>query len=352
MAVDTDAARRRFAEGGVIPAHPLALDAERRIDERRQRALSRYYVESGSVGIAVGVHSTQFELHSSHTALLEPVLRLSAEVADEYRERRPLLIAGVAGPTRQAVAEAELAARCGYDFVLLTPYRAERLSDGELVDRARHVAEVLPVIGFCLQEAIGGRRYSSDFWRRFAQVPGVLGVKIAPFDRYATGDVVRGVAASGRDDITLYTGNDDSIAVDLISEFEAERPDGSTARMRFAGGLLGQWAVWTRRAVEMHERARHAVEGDEEALRWMLKTAPALTDANGAVFDVAHRFAGCIPGIHEVLRRHGLLAGTWCLNEREVLSPGQSEELDRIWRQHPELRDDDFIAENLDRWLA
>jgi dihydrodipicolinate synthase/N-acetylneuraminate lyase len=341
----------RFRLGGVIPAHPLALTADRTIDERRQRALTRYYVESGALGVAVGVHTTQFELHSSHRNLLEPVLALAAEAAAEYPNSAPLLVAGVAGPVDQAVKEARLAARLGYDLVLLSQFGTGDASDDELIERARQVSEVLPAIGFYIQSAIGGQRLSTDYWRRLAELPGVVGIKIAPFDRYATLDVVHGMVASGRHDVVLYTGNDDSIVTDLITEFPAVLPDGSPVLVPMVGGLLGQWAVWTQRAVELHARSRRARSGNPADLASLATLGAALTDANGAIFDARNQFAGCVPGIHEVLRRQGLLAGTWCLNDRETLSSGQSDELDRIWRAYPELRDDDFIAEHRDRWL-
>ncbi|MEU4362608.1 dihydrodipicolinate synthase family protein [Promicromonospora sp. NPDC023987] len=342
----------RFRDGGVIPAHPLALDAGRRLDERRQRALSRYYIESGSLGLAVGVHTTQFELHSTHRDLFAPVLALAADTAAEYGAGAPLLVAGVAGGVEQAVTEARIAAEAGYDFVLLTPYGATDATDDELVERAVRVAEVLPVIGFYLQAAIGGRRLGAGFWRRFAEVPGVIGVKIAPFDRYATLEVARGVAASGRSDVALYTGNDDSIVVDLMSRLPGRGPDESPVALPIVGGLLGQWAVWTRQAVSVHARARRAQAGDHAERGDLARLAPVLTDANGAIFDVANRFAGCVPGIHEVLRRQGLLAGTWCLDERESLSPGQSEEISRVIAAYPELHDDEFVAAHRDRWLS
>ncbi|GAB4085959.1 dihydrodipicolinate synthase family protein [Myceligenerans cantabricum] len=342
----------RFRDGGVIPAHPLALDADRRIDERRQRALTRYYVEAGSLGLAVGVHTTQFELHSTHRDLFAPVLELAAETAAEYTGHAPVLVAGVAGDAEQAVAEARVAAEAGYDLVLLTPFGAADATDEELVERAVRVAEVMPVIGFYIQAAIGGRRLDSAFWRRFAEIPGVVGVKIAPFDRYATLDVARGVAASGRTDVALYTGNDDSIVMDLMSRLPGRGPDRAPVDLPVVGGLLGQWAVWTRRAVSVHARARRAQAGDHAERADLARLAPMLTDANGAIFDVANRFAGCVPGIHEVLRRQGLLAGTWCLDRGEVLSPGQSEEISRVVAAYPELCDDEFVAEHRDRWLA
>lgn len=336
-----------FRRGCVLPAHPLALDAGRRLDERRQRALSRYYLEAGAGGLAVGVHTTQFAIHERDGGLLAPVLELAAETAAGH-PGDPVLVAGVCGPAAQAVAEAELAASLGYHLVLLTPYGVGDVDEDHLLDRARAVGEVLPVVGFYLQPAVGGRRLSRTFWRGLAELEAVVGIKVASFDRYATGDVLHGVAASGRAGrIALYTGNDDHILLDLA----IPRRVGEVA-VPFVGGLLGQWAVWVRRAVELHADAVAARHGDDAALRRVALLDPQLTDANGAIFDAANGFRGCVPGIHEVLRRHGLLAGTWCLDEREALSAGQLAEIDRIWRAYPHLRDDEFIAANLDRWLA
>lgn len=341
----------RFRQGGVIPAHPLALSRDRKLDERRQRALSRYQIESGALGLAVAVHSTQFAIHDEHRHLLQPVLELAADTAAEYPERAPLLVAGITGPTAQAVAEAELAASLGYHMALLSTYGSGVLSEDELVDRARQVSDVLPVIGFYLQRAVGGRQLSRSFWRRMAELPNVVGIKIAPFDRYATLEVVHGVSESGRaGQVALYTGNDDSIVTDLLTRFMSRGDDG-IVELEIVGGLLGQWAVWVKRAVEMLDQVRQAKQGDAAALGDLLRVNPRLTDANGAIFDAANDFAGCIPGIHEVLRRQGLLEGVWLLDEREVLSPGQQQEIARVWDAYPELRDDDFVAENLDRWL-
>lgn len=342
----------RFRAGGVVPAHPLALDARRRLDEVRQQALTRYYVESGVTGIAVAVHSTQFAVHEPVRGLLRPVLELSAITVAEYGSCAPLLVAGVCGPTDQAVAEAEMSAELGYDLVLLTPHGADSLDEDALLERARQVGRVLPVVGFYLQSAVGGRRLSRDYWSKLASLPCVVGIKVAPFDRYATLDVVHGVAASGRaGDVAVYTGNDDHIIVDLVSEFRSRAADGASVQMHVVGGLLGQWAVWAREAVILMDRVRAARAGDAAELSALLGLNPDLTDANAAIFDAAHGFAGCVPGIHEILRRQGLLAGLWCLDEDEVLSPGQMQEIDRIWDVYPHLRDDTFVAENLDRWL-
>lgn len=326
--------RQRLHRGLVIPAHPLALTADRKLDERRQRALSRYYVSAGAGGIAVGVHTTQFAIRDC--GLLQPVLELAASEASGI-----LKIAGACGPTPQATREAELARSLGYDAVLLSLAALRDASIDELIDHSKAIAAIIPVVGFYLQPAVGGRLLPYSFWRRFAEIENVVAIKMAPFNRYQTLDVIRGVAASGRaSEIALYTGNDDNIIADLITPFEVEG-----ASLRIVGGLLGQWAVWTRRAVEILDQIRAGQNAH------MLKLNAQLTDANGAVFDVANAFRGCIAGIHEILRRQGLLEGIWCLDPHESLSPGQSEELDRVTQSYPHLTDDNFVRENLDRWL-
>jgi dihydrodipicolinate synthase/N-acetylneuraminate lyase len=340
--------RARLLEGLVIPAHPLALDSGRRLDERRQAALTRYYAEAGAGGIAVGVHSTQFAIRAA--GLFEPVLRLASSVAAECAARgRPLVrIAGAIGPTAQAVAEAETARRLGYDAVLLSLGALREASADELVTHCRRVADVLPLVGFYLQPAVGGRPLDEGFWRRFLEIEAVVAVKVAPFDRYRTLDVVRALGASGRaTEVALYTGNDDAIVLDLLAEFPAgPGPEG----VRFVGGLLGQWSVWTRRAVELLDAVKRCRRGEGSALA-LLALGQRLTDANAALFDARNGFRGCIPGIHEVLRRQGLLAGRWCLDPDEDLSPGQAAEIDRVLAAHPDLTDDAFVRENLDRWL-
>ena len=340
---------RLLHEGTVIPAHPLALDADRRLDERRQRALTRYYVAAGAGGVAVGVHTTQFEIR--RVGLLEPVLRLAAETADAALGDRPFLkVAGVLGATEQALREADLAASLGYDLGLLS-LRGLDWDEERLVAHARAVAERIPLVGFYLQPAVGGRRLSHDFWRAFADIEGVLAIKIAPFDRYATLDVVRAVCASERrDDIALYTGNDDAIVVDLLTPFRV-RVGERVVEKRIVGGLLGQWAVWTRAAVELLDEVR-ALRGQDRVPVELLTRAARLTDANAAVFDAANRFHGVIAGVHEVLRLQGLLEGTWCLDPAEGLSPGQAEEIARVRAEHPDLVDDAFVAAHRDAWLA
>lgn len=343
--------RARLAEGLVIPAHPLALTAERRLDEKRQAALTRYYAEAGAGGIAVGVHSTQFAIRTA--GLFEPVLALAAAemaAADRRTAGHLVRIAGAIGPTPQAVAEAETARRLGYDAVLLSLGALRDASVSGLVAHCRRVADVLPVVGFYLQTAVGGRPLSAAFWRTFLEIDAVVAIKVAPFDRYQTLDVLRAVAESGRAaEVALYTGNDDAIVADLLSAL----PAGSHATpVRFVGGLLGQWGVWTRRAVELLDAVKGCRKrGSPEAVE-LLALGQQLTDANAAIFDAGRGFRGCIPGILEVLRRQGLVAGRWCLDPAEELSPGQAEEIDRVLRSYPHLTDDAFVRENRDRWLA
>jgi dihydrodipicolinate synthase/N-acetylneuraminate lyase len=328
-------------KGVVIPAHPLALTSVRKLDERRQRALTRYYIGAGAGGIAVAVHTTQFAIREK--GLLRPVLEIAA---DEDRRQKPLFlkVAGICGATSQAVAEASLARELGYDIGLLSLAALKDADESALIQHAKAVGEVLPLFGFYLQPAVGGRVLPYSFWRRFAEIPAVVGIKMAPFNRYQTIDVVRAVADSGRArDISLYTGNDDTILLDLLTEYRF----GET-RLRIVGGLLGHWSVWTRKAVELLDEA-HRSKGASPAL---LTRAVEITDSNAAFFDAAHGFAGCIAGLHEVLRRQGLFEGTWCLDPHEGLSPGQAEEIDRVYRAYPNLNDDEFVAKHRDRWLA
>jgi dihydrodipicolinate synthase/N-acetylneuraminate lyase len=320
----------------VIPAHPLALTSARKLDERRQRALTRYYIDAGVDGIAVGVHTTQFPIRDA--GLYEPVLSLAME---EARGRDLITVAGVVGATKQAVREAEIARRLGYKAGLLSLGALRDATVDQLIDHARAVADIIPVFGFYLQPSVGGRLLPYAFWRRFAEIPNVAAIKIAPFNRYQTIDVVRAVAESGRaKDVAIYTGNDDNILIDLLTEWEF-----GGVKIRFAGGLLGHWAVWTKKSAEMAKCAGGAVTPE-----WLTLNVQ-VTDANAALFDVANNFHGCIAGIHEVLRRQGLLEGIWCLDPKETLSPGQSEEIDRVCRAYPHLTDDEFVRENLDRWL-
>jgi dihydrodipicolinate synthase/N-acetylneuraminate lyase len=346
--------REHLLLGQVIPAHPLALTSARQLDERRQRALTRYYVEAGAGGIAVGVHTTQFAIREPHVGLYRPVLELAAETARAALVSRPrpfALIAGAIGTTANAVAEAEEAATLGYDAILLSLGAWRDAPDSAILDHCRAVAGVLPLLGFYLQPAVGGRPLGYGFWREFAEIENVWAIKIAPFDRYKTLDVVRAVAAAGRDDIALYTGNDDSIIVDLLTQFPTET-GGAVSMRRIVGGLLGQWAVWTRGAVRLLERTRSSLNAGTIDPQW-LTLAAALTDANGAIFDAANGFAGCVPGIHEILRRQRLLCGSWCIEPHETLSPGQSDEIDRVIRRYPFLgaEDDTLVREKLDDWL-
>jgi hypothetical protein len=333
--------RENLRSGLVIPAHPLALSSERKLDERRQRALTRYYLTAGAGGIAVGVHTTQFAIRDSKFGLLESVLALAAE---ECRGSQVVKIAGVCGKLKQASAETELAARLGYDAVLLSLAHLKDETIPRLLEHARAIAEILPVVGFYLQPAVGGRLLPHEFWRQFIEIENVVAIKIAPFNRYRTLDVVRALAQSDRaQDIALYTGNDDNILNDLLTKF-----DFATQPLRIAGGLLGHWAVWTKTAVShlaLVKRHSDSVPGE------LLTLAQQITDANAAIFDAAHNFHGCIPGIHEILRRQGLLEGRWCLDPNEELSPAQSTELDRVCRSYPHLQDDAFVQEHLDEWL-
>jgi dihydrodipicolinate synthase/N-acetylneuraminate lyase len=345
-------ARAHLKSGVVIPAHPLALTPSRTLDERRQRALTRYYMDAGAGGVAVGVHTTQFAIREPRHGIYRPVLELAAETvkASLAKQPRPFVkVAGLVGQTAQAVAEAEIAKALGYDTGLLSLAALPDASDAELIRHCRGVAEVIPVFGFYLQPAVGGRVLSYEFWREFAEIESVWAVKIAPFDRYRTLDAVRGIAESGREDIALYTGNDDNIVNDLTASIPVT-VGGERKFRTFDGGLLGQWAVWTRSAVALLERckaARAARTVDESLMR----EGAALTDANAAIFDARNSFAGCIPGIHEVLRRQGLLAGVWCLDTVERLSSGQEAEIDRVCRSYPSLADDAFVREHLELWL-
>ncbi|MDO3409961.1 dihydrodipicolinate synthase family protein [Saccharibacillus sp. CPCC 101409] len=338
--------------GLVIPAHPLALDENRRLDEQSQRALTRYYLASGAGGIAVGVHSTQFEIREPRHDLFETVLALASEEVERAGIGRPFIrVAGICGPLGQALSETETAIRLGYDAALLSMGGLGDLSEEGLLERTRRVAEKMPVIGFYLQPSVGGRAFSYGFWRRFADIPNVVAIKMAPFNRYQTLDVVRAVCHSPRrDEIALYTGNDDNIVADLLTTFRFET-DGGTVEKEVVGGLLGHWAVWTRRAVELLEEIKAVRSGSSLDREWLTR-AVQVTDTNAAFFDPAHGFAGCIPGIHEVLVRQGLMQGTWCLNPEEMLSPGQSEEIDRVYAQYPRLNDDEFVAAGLAEWRA
>jgi len=342
-----------LARGVVLPACPLVLTADRKFDERRQRALCRYYVAAGAGGVAVGVHTTQFEIHDPAVGLYRPVLEVAAEEMARAEAARPeplVRIAGVIGRTEQALREALTARALGYHAVLLGLGALADASDDRLIDHCRAVAGVIPVMGFYLQPAAGGRVLTYGFWRRLAEITNVVAVKIAPFDRYRTLDVVRAVAESGRDDVALYTGNDDAIVADLVTPYRFD-VDGRLVERRIVGGLLGHWAFWTFKAADLLRRCHGVTAAGGDVPAAMLREAAEITDANAAVFDAANGFAGCIPGIHEVLRRQGLLEGTWCLDPGAGLSPGQAREIDRVCRAYPHLADDDFVAAHLDEWL-
>ena len=342
--------RERLQAGLVIPACPLALTPDRQFDTRRQRALLRYYLAAGAGGIAVGVHTTQFAIHEPGVGLYRPVLELAADTVRSEAGRQALLVAGLVGDTAQASGEAELARSLGYDCGLLSLSAFAEAGLDAVLAHCRAVAEVIPLFGFYLQPAVGGRILPYAFWREFAQIEEVVAIKIAPFDRYRTLDVVRGVCDAGREDaIALYTGNDDHIVGDLVGRYRFARGDGEI-QMRIVGGLLGHWAVWTSQAVELLARCHSVGEGSTVPAE-LLTLGTQITDANAAIFDAANSFAGCIPGIHEVLRRQGLLSGRQCLDPAEELSPGQMAEIDRIYRAYPHLRDDTFVAEHLDEWL-
>ena len=393
---DLPALRGELLRGLVIPAHPLALTEARRFDERRQVALTRYYCDAGAGGIAVGVHTTQFAIRDPAIGLFEPVLRLAQQTVSQWcarRPSRPIMVAGVVGKTAQAEREAEIAAALGYDAALLSLAALRDATNDDVLDHCRRVAAIIPIVGFYLQPAVGGRVLGRTFWRGFFDIDRVVAVKVAPFDRYRTLDVTTALADSGRDDVALYTGNDDAIVTDLLTPF----PAGGNGRvLHFAGGLLGQWAVWTRRAVDLLRQChgvtralvatRAAIEGrreraqrsaprersapakrrarervgesegrspsDDDGVLRLLATGAELTEANAALFDPAHQFAGCIPGIHEVLRRQGFLAGRWCLDPHEDLSPGQMADIDRVVARYPHLQDDEFVKEHLHRWLS
>jgi hypothetical protein len=340
-----DALRR----GVVIPAHPLALDAARKLDTRRQRALTRYYLDAGSGGLAVGVHTTQFAIRD--VGLYAPVLELAMQTVRDWSTDSPIMIAGLAGRTAQAVNEAEIARGIGYHAGLLSLAAMKGASEDDLIAHARAVANKIPLIGFYLQPAVGGIVLPVSFWRRFAQIENAVAVKIAPFNRYRTLDVIRGVVEAGAADrVTLYTGNDDHIVLDLLVPVTV-RHGGEETIVQIRGGLLGHWSVWVRKAVELLERL-HAVSGAASVPANLLALDSQVTDCNAAIFDVANDFRGVVAGCHEILRRQGLLEGIWCLDPHESLGPGQKEEIDRIYAAYPYLNDDVFVRENRDRWLS
>ncbi len=344
--------RSHFLAGQVMPAHPLALDRNRKLSEKHQRALTRYQLAAGAGGLAVAVHSTQFEIRDPQHNLLRPVLELAAETARAELAAKPrdvALIAGVCGQTPQALAEAELARSLGYHAALLSMAAFKTEPESAILAHVAAVAQILPVVGFYLQPAVGGRVFSYAFWRKFAEIPEIVAIKIAPFNRYQTIDVVRAVTAAGRDDIALYTGNDDTIVTDLLTPFTFTH-DGQPVTRRIIGGLLGHWGVWTHAAVKLFKEIQVAARQPQLDASWLAR-ANAVTDMNAALFDAANKFHGCIPGILEVLRRQGLVETNHCLNPHEVLSPGQADELTRVCAAYPDLIDDDFIAQHRDTWL-
>ncbi len=345
--------RKRLQEGVVIPAHPLALTAERKLDERRQRALSRYYIASGVGGIAVGVHTTQFAIRKPEVGLFKPVLELGAEEMDkaDLKGADPLIrISGICGNTAQAVEEAALAQSLKYHAGLLSLAALSDSDESDLISHCRTVSKVIPLVGFYLQPAVGGRMLSYAFWRKFAEIENVAAIKIAPFNRYQTLDVVRAAAESGRKDIALYTGNDDNIVIDLITPYRF-RVNGTPVERRIVGGLLGHWSVWTQKAVDLLEICHEAANTDSSTAANLLRMSIEVTDSNAAFFDSANGFKGCIAGLHEVLRRQGLLQGLWCLDSEESLSSGQTEEIDRVYHAYPHLNDDEFVQAHRDEWL-
>jgi dihydrodipicolinate synthase/N-acetylneuraminate lyase len=352
MSALPDPIRAALQDGCVIPAHPLALDAEGRFDEQRQRALTRYYAAAGSGGLAVGVHTTQFAIRDASVGLFQPVLAIAADEmnrADARRSRPLVRIGGICGRTDQALREADLLVKLGYHAGLLSLAAMADAADDVLIAHCEAVAAAIPLVGFYLQPSVGGRPLSYAFWRRFAEIPAVVAIKIAPFNRYQTLDVIRAVIDADREDIALYTGNDDSIVSDLVTTF-GFTVNGRQTERRIVGGLLGHWAVWTERAVQLladcHTAAR---AGQVPAV--LLQRGVEITDANAAFFDAANGFAGCIAGIQEVLRRQGLVRSARCLDAHEVLSPGQAAEIERVCRAYPYLSDDAFVRANLEEWL-
>ncbi len=339
---------RLLQSGTAIPAHPLALDQNLKMDEKRQRALTRYYMACGAGGVAVGVHTTQFEIREPSIGLLEPVLKITAEEIEKAGLNRPFIkVAGICGPTEAALQEAKLALKYGYHLGLLSMGGLSSCSEAELIKRGYAVAEIIPVFGFYLQPAVGGRLLSYEFWREFAAIPNVYAIKVAAFNRYQTLDVMRAVCySSRRNEIALYTGNDDNIVADLLTTYRFP-VDGVSVEKKFVGGLLGHWAVWTKRAVELLNEIKQCIENNYSGVEKLLTKGTEVTDMNAVIFDAKNSFKGCIAGIHEVLRRQGLLEGIWCLNPAEKLSPGQAEEIDRIYRKYPQLTDDVFVQEFL-----
>jgi dihydrodipicolinate synthase/N-acetylneuraminate lyase len=346
--------RQKLKKGVVIPAMPLALAPDRTFDETHQRALTRYYIAAEVGGIAVGVHSTQFKIRDPEISLFEPVLRLVSGTIDACCSPKVdiLKVAGICGKTDQALKEAGFAVENGYHAGLLSLAAFAHDDIDAMIDHCKRVAAVMPIFGFYLQPSVGGRILPYAFWRKFVEIENVLAIKIAPFNRYQTLDVVRAVCDADREnDIALYTGNDDNIVIDLLTEYRIQTARGEKA-VRIVGGLLGHWSVWTKTAVELLEQIHDLAENKRPIPRQMLSLAQEITDANAVFFDAANNYRGCIPGLHEVLRRQGLFQGTWCLDENEILSPGQVEEIDRAYASYPHLNDDAFVRDNLEKWLC
>jgi len=336
-------------KGTVIPAHPLALQQNLKLDETRQRLLTRYYMASGAGGVAVGVHTTQFEIRNPEINLLEPVLKIAAEEIEGEQLKHPFIkVAGICGPVEQALEEAELAVKYGYHLGLLSNGGLAAYSEAELIKRAEAISQVIPVFGFYLQPAAGGRLLSYEFWRDLVEISNVYAIKVAAFNRYQTLDVVRAVCNSGRrNEIALYTGNDDNIVADLLTSYLFP-VNSEVIEKRFVGGLLGHWTVWTKKAVELLNEIKQCIANDYSGAEKLLSKSIEVTDMNAVLFDAKNSFKGCIPGIHEVLRRQGLLKGTWSLNPEEELSAGQMEEIDRVYQNYPHLTDDAFVKKFLE----
>ncbi|WP_422350971.1 dihydrodipicolinate synthase family protein [Flagellimonas sp.] len=345
----TNELRQALNAGMAIPATPTALTNTLKLDEKRQRALLRYYQNAGAGGLAIGVHTSQFEIREA--GLYQPILELGKEELDYFDEKSGktlFRIAGVLGKTHQAIQEAQLASELNYHAVLLSLSSYKDSSNEELIQHCTRISEIIPIIGFYLQPTVGGRLLDSNFWRDFSNIENVVAIKIAPFNRYHTIDVVRGVAESNRStEVALYTGNDDNIVADLLTEY-AIPVNGKVVKKQIVGGLLGHWAVWTKKAVQLFEEIKSSNQNDQQML---LSKGVGVTDANAAFFDSRNGFKGSIAGIHEVLIRQGLLESNYTINPKEILSPGQKKEIDRIYELYPELNDDLFVAENLDNWL-
>lgn len=346
-------AKKLLFEGTVIPAFPLTLNSDRKFNEKRQRALIRYYLDAGVGGLAVGVHTTQFAIRNPEIGLYEPLLKIANEEVDKFEKKTGktvIKVAGVCGPVEQAIKEATLAKGFGYDAVLLSTGGLDCYSEDELIDRAKKIAAIIPVIGFYLQTACGGRSFSYDYWSKICEIDNVVAIKACPFNRYQTLDVARAVALSSRaDEIALYTGNDDNIVIDLLSTYRFT-VDGVVYEKKIIGGLLGHWSMWTKKAVELLEQVKKYSDSDSVPKEFFV-LANEVTDCNAAFFDSANQYKGVIAGVHEVLRRQGLMEGIWCLDPEETLSPGQAEEIERVYKMYPHLNDDEFVKENLQKWL-